>query len=935
MLIRALMGIILVSLLSQPAPISADSFLPPVSVIRKLGPGESADSIWSRPVSVPRFINIKSKGMPSQQTEVRLAYDDASLYVAFRCFEEDLNKLSIHCAEHDGPVWRDDSVEVLLDANRDSRDYFHMVANAVGVRFECKGKRPAPESWDGEWSVDARKEDNAWTALATVPFTSMGVPTPKVGTTWGANFGRSERPLGEISSWSPVEGGFREPEHFGQIVFGSTDALIISTSPIDIGAPGRYPLTARISNRSTSPVQLRAETTSDGKAIGQVYRTAGPGITEWQFGVNFTYEGRHKLSVAFTNTATDGLIMRTPPLHVNIPPYGARLDRYREIVRGLLPAPPALKNEMTAVRTRLGELVAFAQAAEGSGALWQQLGDKLDAVEPRVGRLRYACTDKKKYGYVVGSETSLRKVLRDKLFEGPLGAPARISACRNEYEAAQVVIIAHAKALEDVSVSVSPLAGPGGAVIPADRVALNLVDYVKTRKPRYEVDYVGWWPDPLMDMKKFGVPAGGMQPVWITVHPSEDTPAGLYRAQVVLKPANAPETTLPLEVRVWDFALPREPHLKTAFALFQHEIGAWYGGMTDDIRRAYYEFLLEHRINPTNIYNKTPIPAKKDLPFCVERGLNAFCLAYTHNRSEPGRAELLEMLKDHETYLKEKGWWDKAYIYGFDEIPPEKYSELRDMYGWVKEQMPDLPRMCTVIPNEDLKGCVDIWVPVTSNYNQKDAEGYTKAGDQVWWYVCCNPHHPYANFFVDYPAIDPRIIFWMNWKYRVPGFLYYTVNNWTTNRTVGGLPPAHRPHEDPEVREAVKSGKRWPEVPWNTFTFDDFNGDGHLIYPGPDGKPISSIRLECVRDGIEDYEYFYLLNELVGRAEKAGSKVDAALLTKARKLLAVNDEVVMSLTEYTLDPEVLLKTRQEVAETIEKLGQQPALRWTQDGAASR
>lgn len=52
---------------------------------------------------------------------------------------------------------------------------------------------------------------------------------------------------------------------------------------------------------------------------------------------------------------------------------------------------------------------------------------------------------------------------------------------------------------------------------------------------------------------------------------------------------------------------------------------------------------------------------------------------------------------------------------------------------------------------------------------------------------------------------------------------------------------------------------------------------------------------------------------------KAGPKTDKALIEKARKLLAVDEAVVGSPCEYTLDPALILRTRQEVAETIEKL----------------
>ena len=884
MITRILIAFTALSLL--PICSSAD-FLPPVVTVRKVA---GAEGLLGQPAQIQGFLNVKGRSVPTQQIEVRLAYDDSNLYVAFRCFDDKPGNLTAACTDHDGPVWRDDSIEVFLDPLHDGKTHFHFIANAAGVKFESKGVGPKPEAWNGEWQVAVTQEDKAWTALVTIPFASIGFAAPSLTMTWDANFCRHEVTKNEMSSWSPVVQGFPEPDRFGQIIFGDENSPAPWAELPEIASPGVYQAS------TTSSADLDAQVLCDGKVIGRSHGRQ-------QFDFNLRPEGKCQLSVVFKDTAGK-LITRTPPMEVNIPPHGARLARFRQVVQGLKPNTSEQSKELGALKESLDALADFEKGARGGKAMWQQLGDKLDAIESRVTSLRCACIDKKGIGYVVGADNPLRKVFRDKFFEGTIGEPARVSAARNEYEAVQAVVIAYDKALEGTEVSVSAL--------PVD-VSVNLVDYVKTRQPRYEVDYVGWHPDPLMDMKPFDLPAGGIQPIWITVHPKEGTPAGTYRGQITITPANAPETVLPLEVRVWDFALPKESHLKTAFALFPHEISAWYGGYTPEIRRAYYQFLLDHRINPTNIYSKAPVPTMEDLPFCLERGLNAFSLTYTHNKGAEDRAELKKMIKELEDDLKANGAWSKAYIYGFDEILPDKYGELRDMYGWLKTEFPDLPRMCTVIPNEELKGYVDIWVPLTANFKPKDAEEYTKAGNQVWWYVCCNPAPPYANFFVDSPAVDPRALFWMNWKYHVPGFLYYAMNMWTTNRSSAAAPNEQIPHDDPAVRQAIQQGKRWPEVPWNTFTFSDVNGDGHLIYPGPGGKPVSSIRLECIRDGIEDYEYLYLLNELVSRG-----KGSPAFLAKGKKLLET-EEVVRSLTDYTLDPEPLLRNREAIAQTIEKL----------------
>ncbi|HET6456427.1 MAG TPA: sugar-binding protein, partial [Armatimonadota bacterium] len=141
-------------------PVSAGAeFLPPVVTVGKV---TGADAVWSQPAQIQGFLNFKGASKPTQQTEVRLAYDDSNLYAAFRCYQDD-NPIAAY-SEHDGPVWRDDSIEGFLDPLCDGKTYFHFIANAACVKFESKGVGPKPESWDGEWQVAIAKEDKAWTA---------------------------------------------------------------------------------------------------------------------------------------------------------------------------------------------------------------------------------------------------------------------------------------------------------------------------------------------------------------------------------------------------------------------------------------------------------------------------------------------------------------------------------------------------------------------------------------------------------------------------------------------------------------------------------------------------------------------------------------------------------------------------------------------------
>ena len=107
------------------------------------------------------------------------------------------------------------------------------------------------------------------------------------------------------------------------------------------------------------------------------------------------------------------------------------------------------------------------------------------------------------------------------------------------------------------------------------------------------------------------------------------------------------------------------------------------------------------------------------------------------------------------------------------------------------------------------------------------------------------------------------------------------------------------------------------------------NGDGRFLYPprgsaeanaGPrlDG-PVNSVRWENLRDGMEDYEYFWLLQQAIERAAAAGG--NPSLLSEARRLLVVPPEVSTDLTHFTADPRPLLAHRDRIARMIEQLQQ--------------
>ena len=107
------------------------------------------------------------------------------------------------------------------------------------------------------------------------------------------------------------------------------------------------------------------------------------------------------------------------------------------------------------------------------------------------------------------------------------------------------------------------------------------------------------------------------------------------------------------------------------------------------------------------------------------------------------------------------------------------------------------------------------------------------------------------------------------------------------------------------------------------------NGDGRFIYPplaaatpGASGSepvmepPVSSIRWEMLREGVEDYEYLYLLRELFNR--RRGSLSDEQV-RRIETLLTVPESITTDLTTFTTDPAPIYARRAAIAEAIEQL----------------
>ncbi|MCX7825020.1 MAG: DUF4091 domain-containing protein, partial [Verrucomicrobiae bacterium] len=525
---------------------------------------------------------------------------------------------------------------------------------------------------------------------------------------------------------------------------------------------------------------------------------------------------------------------------------------------------------------------------------------------------------------------------------GSAAKAVTVECARNESEPFQLVLRSD-KPLRGVKVAVSALKNAKGATLPAvkvERVGFVPIDhpsgYFHTDAPdwhrrlpqgRGATDgWAGEWPDPLIPNAPLDLAAGRAQPLWFTVRAPADAAPGEYRGVITANAAEVKAVTLPLKVKVLPFTLPKSTRLKAIFDFRFHGDEA--------ARRAWLRFMAERRLGISHV-EPAPVFRYKNgqvtmdatafdetARYCFdELGMQVaytpwffymFGWAYPPKKLfglEPFTPEYnaafkqaYKLFTDH---LKARGWHDRFVYYISDE--PHFHN-----HEFVVEQM---KKLCALIHEVDAtipiysstwRHCpawddaLDLWgVDQYGCFPVAEMERLRQRGKQFWF--TCD-----GQMATDTPYLaTERMLPYYCFRYGATGFEFWGINWWTYDPWERGWHTFIRQSDD---------GKRyyWVRYP---------NGDGYLAYPGAkvgvDG-PVSTIRLEQVREGLEDYEALAILAELVEKA-KAGCKpcVDGEkALAMARELVTIPNAGGLRSTEILADPDRIPAIRRAVNAAI-------------------
>ena len=416
------------------------------------------------------------------------------------------------------------------------------------------------------------------------------------------------------------------------------------------------------------------------------------------------------------------------------------------------------------------------------------------------------------------------------------------------------------------------------------------------RPNQREVNYLGWWPDPLLPNFAFDVESGTTQPVWLSVRVPRVCAAGEYTGTVTISPANAAAFEVKLAITVWDFALPEVWHFRNLLSFTELWTEKIYKDeWTPELEEKFFDFLLDRRINVISMYGNEPYETPERLVELARRGQNVLMAAYfspaapIKDDSSIGLIQI-NRLKDFVPVLEQAGFLDRTIVYGWDERRPDFYDQIRFGVELIQKHFPDLRLMMAGVDKSyglesSLSGLSNIiYCPLMPYYDAELADRARANGNEVWWYEVPWP--------IDDYLIRSRLIPWQTFKVRSDGFLIWAVNRWAGNdKTLLAT----------EIRSTT----------WKPQLDGDWpNSSAMYVYPGVDG-PISSLRLENFRDGIEDYDLLMTAQEALKH-----SVGDAQLVGRLQEATEIPDDFVKGAFQYSTDPRKLQAHRRKLAEAL-------------------
>ncbi len=411
-------------------------------------------------------------------------------------------------------------------------------------------------------------------------------------------------------------------------------------------------------------------------------------------------------------------------------------------------------------------------------------------------------------------------------------------------------------------------------------------------------------PDALLPFEQGLLPTGTHLEILVAFHISPDFPKGFCRYELFASDKNQ-SYRQPLRLRVFNFTLPEDLPITIfgGFWNYRPDHYAQYGVDSFDkylkVIKSYYSSMRQYKINTLGGAYFFPFeelhPGKNIEDFQDYHQLVDYALNHLKYRffqipslrgwrtiNQPGgdflaRANVFYPL--YQEYLKRHGWQDRALNYLIDEPKPELYAAVQQAYATAKNLAPAIKTLCAGWnPASEFVKVIDLWATPASYYRESQANAARSQGQEQWLYA--NRLHG-----IDHPLVHQRLIGWLLYRYQFNGYLLWGLNF-------------------------------GPNDPWTTEPGTaDYMRRGTFYYPHPQtGLPVPTLRLESLRRGLQDYQYWQLLAE----ARRKGLVANKTFDQLEQRMQAITKDFQGSAFQVPMQE--LESLRLQIGELLDKLG---------------
>jgi len=173
--------------------------------------GRVTDEEWSRVEALPlTVIRPVFEAEPSQQTEVRIAYDEEYLYASAVMYETDPSLIRMNSLQRD--IWRgDDAFHLHLDTFNDNESGYWFWVTPAGTKGEslvindAEGAGAVSNSWNTIWDAAVTRTSHGWSVEMRIPLRNLSFRRTDGPTTIGVTTGRLIARTNELITWPAVD----------------------------------------------------------------------------------------------------------------------------------------------------------------------------------------------------------------------------------------------------------------------------------------------------------------------------------------------------------------------------------------------------------------------------------------------------------------------------------------------------------------------------------------------------------------------------------------------------------------------------------------------------------------------------------------------------------------------------------------------------------